>query len=68
MRTDSLRADTTTWARELPNADPDDEDLQQIQRHAVKAGILERPIAMKDLIDRQFISVGHNLRNIDPGP
>ncbi|MDQ3685156.1 MAG: ABC transporter substrate-binding protein [Acidobacteriota bacterium] len=34
---------------------PTDEDLQQIHDMAIKAGILEKPIAMKDLIDRQFI-------------
>jgi NitT/TauT family transport system substrate-binding protein len=34
---------------------PTDEDLQQIHDMALKAGILERPIEMKDLIDRSFI-------------
>ena len=34
---------------------PTDEDLQQIHDMALKAGILEKPIAMKDLIDRSFI-------------
>jgi NitT/TauT family transport system substrate-binding protein len=34
---------------------PTDEDLQQIHDMALKSGILERPIQMKDLIDRQFI-------------
>ena len=34
---------------------PTDEDLQQIHDMALKAGILERPISMKDLIDRQFV-------------
>ncbi|HVF88077.1 MAG TPA: ABC transporter substrate-binding protein [Pyrinomonadaceae bacterium] len=34
---------------------PTDGDLQQIHDMAIKAGILEKPIAMKDLIDRQFI-------------
>jgi NitT/TauT family transport system substrate-binding protein len=34
---------------------PTDEDLQKIHDMALKAGILERPISMKDLIDRQFI-------------
>jgi hypothetical protein len=29
--------------------------LQQIHDLALKAGILERPIAMQDLIDRRFI-------------
>jgi NitT/TauT family transport system substrate-binding protein len=34
---------------------PTDEELQQIHDMALKAGILERPIEMKDLIDRSFI-------------
>src|SRR5215813_12019788 len=34
---------------------PTDEDLQQIHDMALKAGILDKPIAMKDLIDRSFI-------------
>src|SRR5262245_2884596 len=34
---------------------PTDEDLQQIHDMALKAGILEKPIEMKDLIDRSFI-------------
>ncbi|HKG23028.1 MAG TPA: ABC transporter substrate-binding protein [Blastocatellia bacterium] len=34
---------------------PTDEDLGKIHEMALKAGILERPISMKDLIDRQFI-------------
>jgi hypothetical protein len=29
--------------------------MQQIHDMALKAGILEKPIAMKDLIDRSFI-------------
>jgi NitT/TauT family transport system substrate-binding protein len=36
---------------------PTDEELQQIHDMALKAGILERPIEMKDLIDRRFIPV-----------
>jgi NitT/TauT family transport system substrate-binding protein len=36
---------------------PTDEDLQQIHDMALKARILERPIEMKDLIDRRFIPV-----------
>jgi hypothetical protein len=35
---------------------------------AVKAGILEKPIAMKDLIDRQFIPLDIKPANIDAGP
>ncbi|MBO0861671.1 MAG: ABC transporter substrate-binding protein [Chloracidobacterium sp.] len=34
---------------------PTDEEMQKIQDMALKAGILERPIDMKDLIDRSFI-------------
>src|SRR5262249_61199540 len=34
---------------------PTDEDLQKIHDMALKAGILEKPIDMKDLIDRSFI-------------
>jgi NitT/TauT family transport system substrate-binding protein len=34
---------------------PTDQEMQQIHDMALKAGILEKPIAMKDLIDRQFI-------------
>jgi NitT/TauT family transport system substrate-binding protein len=34
---------------------PTDEDLQKIHDMALKAGILEKPINMKDLIDRSFI-------------
>src|SRR5687768_758861 len=34
---------------------PTDEDLQKIHDMALKAGILEKPISMKDLIDRSFI-------------
>ena len=34
---------------------PTDEDLQQIHDMALKVGILDRPIKMSDLIDREFI-------------
>ena len=34
---------------------PTDEELQRIQDMAVKAGILERPIKMEELVDRSFI-------------
>jgi hypothetical protein len=34
---------------------PTDEDLQRIHDMAIKAGILEKPIAMSDLLDRSFI-------------
>ena len=46
---------------------PTDEDLQRINDMAVKTGILERPIAMKDLIDRQFIPPDIKAANIDAG-
>ncbi|HAF14033.1 MAG TPA: nitrate ABC transporter substrate-binding protein [Blastocatellia bacterium] len=46
---------------------PTDADLQKINDMAVKAGILERPIAMKDLIDRQFIPLEIKPANIDVG-
>jgi NitT/TauT family transport system substrate-binding protein len=34
---------------------PTDDDLAQIMHYALKAGILDRPIALADLVDRQFI-------------
>jgi len=34
---------------------PTDEDLQKIHDMAIKAKILQKPIAMKDLVDRSFI-------------
>ncbi|MBV9864855.1 MAG: ABC transporter substrate-binding protein [Abitibacteriaceae bacterium] len=34
---------------------PTDADLQQIHDMAIQAGILRKPISMKDLIDREFI-------------
>jgi NitT/TauT family transport system substrate-binding protein len=34
---------------------PTDEDLQKIQDMAVKQGILQKPIAMSELVDRSFI-------------
>jgi NitT/TauT family transport system substrate-binding protein len=34
---------------------PSDEDLQSIHDMALKQGILQKPIAMKDLVDRSFI-------------
>ncbi len=40
---------------------PTDADLQQIHDMALKAGILQKPIAMKDLVDREFIP-----KNIKP--
>lgn len=34
---------------------PTDEDMQQIMKYAIAAGILKRAIAVEDLIDRRFI-------------
>ncbi|HKQ74327.1 MAG TPA: ABC transporter substrate-binding protein [Blastocatellia bacterium] len=45
---------------------PTDEDLQQIHDMALKAGILEKPIEMKDLIDRSFIPAEIKPANIVP--
>jgi NitT/TauT family transport system substrate-binding protein len=49
---------------------PLDEDLQLIHDMALKAGILERPIAMKDLVERRFIPTDIRPANItlDPPP
>jgi NitT/TauT family transport system substrate-binding protein len=44
---------------------PTDEDLQQIADMALKAGILEKPILMTDLIDRQFIPADIKPANIN---
>ena len=46
---------------------PTDEDLQRINDMAVKVGFLQEPIAMKDLIDHQFIPVYIKPANIDAG-
>jgi NitT/TauT family transport system substrate-binding protein len=45
---------------------PTDEELQQIHDMALKAGILEKPIEMKDLIDRSFIPAEIKPANIVP--
>lgn len=45
---------------------PTDEEMQRIQDMALKAGILERPIAMHDLLDRQFIPADIKPANIVP--
>jgi NitT/TauT family transport system substrate-binding protein len=45
---------------------PSDEEMQRIEDMALKAGILERPIAMKELIDRQFIPAAIRPANIVP--
>jgi NitT/TauT family transport system substrate-binding protein len=44
---------------------PTDEDLQQIEDMAVKAGLLDRPVSMKELIDRDFIPADIQPANID---
>lgn len=46
---------------------PTDEELQRIHDMAIKAGILQRPIVMKDLLDRQFIPADIKAANIDVG-
>jgi NitT/TauT family transport system substrate-binding protein len=45
---------------------PTDEDLTQIRDMALKAGILQRPIDMKDLIDRSFIPAEIKAASINP--
>ena len=47
---------------------PTDEELQRIHDMAIKAGILQKPIDMKDLIDRQFIPADIKPANIDVQP
>jgi len=37
------------------NLTPTDEDLQSIMKYALKAGILHRPIDVRELVDRRFI-------------
>ncbi|HEU4389901.1 MAG TPA: ABC transporter substrate-binding protein [Blastocatellia bacterium] len=44
---------------------PTDEELQRIHDMALRAGILERPVSMKDLIDRQFIPPDIRPANIE---
>jgi NitT/TauT family transport system substrate-binding protein len=43
---------------------PTDEELQRIHDMAIKAGILQKPINMKDLVDRQFIPADIKPANI----
>lgn len=47
---------------------PTDSELQLIHDMAIKAGILQKPIAMKDLIDRQFIPMDIQPANIPNSP
>jgi NitT/TauT family transport system substrate-binding protein len=44
---------------------PTDEDLQKIADMALKTGILEKPILMSDLIDREFIPADIKPANIN---
>ena len=46
---------------------PTDEDLQKIHDMAIKAGVLQKPIKMSDLIDREFIPADIKAANIDVG-
>lgn len=43
---------------------PTDEELQQIHDMAIKAGILSKPISMKDLVTREFIPTDIKPANI----
>jgi NitT/TauT family transport system substrate-binding protein len=43
---------------------PTDEELQRIHDMAIKAGILQKPIDMKDLVDREFIPTDIKAANI----
>jgi hypothetical protein len=47
---------------------PTDEELQTIHDMAIKAGILQKPISMKDLIDREFIPANIKAANIEVAP
>lgn len=44
---------------------PSDEELQKIADMAIKAGILQKPIDMKELVDREFIPADIKPANID---
>jgi len=44
---------------------PTDEDLGKIRDMGLKAGILEKRIEMKDLVDREFIPTDIKSANID---
>lgn len=44
---------------------PTDDELQRIHDMAIRAGILERPIAMSDLIERRFIPTEIHAAKID---
>lgn len=44
---------------------PTDKDMQDIMHYAIKAGILKKPIALGDLVDRRFIPETIQPANID---
>jgi NitT/TauT family transport system substrate-binding protein len=44
---------------------PSDEELQQIADMAIKAGILQKPLDVKELVDREFIPADIKAANID---
>ena len=46
---------------------PTDEELQKIHDMAIKAGVLQKPINMRDLIDREFIPVDIKPAKIEIG-
>jgi NitT/TauT family transport system substrate-binding protein len=46
---------------------PTDEELQRIHDMAIKAGILQKPIDMRDLVDREFIPTDIKPANIQVG-
>ena len=46
---------------------PTDEELQKIHDMAIKAGVLQKPISMKDLIDREFIPLDIKPAKIEVG-
>lgn len=45
---------------------PTDEDMEMIQKYALKAGILQRPIDLTQLVDRRFIPTDIQPANITP--
>ena len=44
---------------------PTDEDMQRIEEMALKIGVLEKPVEMKDLIDRSFIPADIKAGSLD---
>jgi hypothetical protein len=44
---------------------PSDEEMQKIADMALKAGILERRVAVRDLVDRSFIPADIQAARID---